>query len=86
MIGQKTRDDLEVAREIRNAFAHGIRPLDFDNQNIKDLVAGMNAMRDLGSLPVTKDEFVEVIHTLMTFLTSRMHDPPLSIDGINHLD
>jgi hypothetical protein len=86
LIGAKTRDDLEVVREIRNAFAHGIRPLDFDNPSIVGLVAGMNTMRDLGSLAVTKDEFVEVIHMLMTFLTSRMHNPPFHIDGINHLD
>jgi hypothetical protein len=73
-------------RELRNAFAHGIRPLNFDNPEIDKLVASMNAMRDLGNLKVTQDEFIEAIHMLMTFLTSRMHDPPLKIDGIDHLD
>lgn len=86
MIGAKTRDDLEVVRELRNAFAHGIRPLNFSNPEIEKLVARMNAMRDLDSLAVSKDEFIEAIYMLMTHLTSRMHDPPLKIDGIDHLD
>src|SRR5882757_8440593 len=40
VIGPMTRADLDTMRGIRNAFAHGIRKLHFDNGAIKDMIDG----------------------------------------------
>jgi DNA-binding MltR family transcriptional regulator len=39
LIGPKTRHDLDLIREIRNAFAHSRRPLRFSDKAIKDACA-----------------------------------------------
>lgn len=87
IIGPKTRSDLERTREIRNAFAHTIRDLAFDNASLKNMVESLNALKDVTQTGFpTKIKFVQSCRKLMLHLVGKMHKPHLHVAGIEHLD
>jgi DNA-binding MltR family transcriptional regulator len=43
--GRKTRHDLDVVREIRNAFAHAQKVITFENQEIANLCSGFHCLQ-----------------------------------------
>lgn len=87
VIGPKSRHDLEVLRELRNAAAHTTRMLSFEMLEIIDLVASLHALKDVTApSPTIQISFVQATRLLMLHLVAKMHSPPLKVGGIDHLD
>jgi hypothetical protein len=87
IIGKNSRHDLETIKEVRNAFAHGIHVLKFDDPEIAPMVKGLHGLKDITGGPYSpKINYTQVVRLLMLVLTAKMKRPPLKIKGIDHLD
>jgi Mannitol repressor len=67
IIGPKTRHDLNLLREIRNAFAHAMRTITFDTQEVADMLKTFNALKEPHN-PSLKNQMKFVIATRMVML------------------
>jgi hypothetical protein len=59
VVGPKTKHDLEVIREIRNAMAHARRQISFETPVIADLCSKLNALKGFeGDCHSGQDNFI----------------------------
>lgn len=59
LLSDEQQNDLEIARKIRNEFAHNWEGCKFEQQNIKDMVALMKPSRIEKEKPLTTKEAFE---------------------------
>ena len=93
VFGPKTRHDLNVFRDIRNAFAHARRQIDFNVPEVATFVGTFNSLNDVTDHAKlsAREQFVEVSNILMLHLVTKIGPFPsgitkLEIEGLNSLD
>jgi DNA-binding MltR family transcriptional regulator len=94
IFGPKTAHDLNIVRDIRNAFAHGLRRMNFETPEVKQLLASFYCLRDIPSYKrfSSRKLFFEVTANLSTHLhekavsSSDKRVPPKLTVFCAHLD
>lgn len=74
IIGPKTRHDLNLLREIRNAFAHAMRSITFDTKEVVDMLKNFNALKEPHNASIKNQlKFVIATRMVMLQLVCKMH-------------
>ena len=78
IFGPKTSHDLNKIREIRNAFAHGLRKMDFDTPEIKQLMTTLHCVKDIENYKglSSRELFFEITAMLSTHLDQKVISSP----------
>jgi DNA-binding MltR family transcriptional regulator len=78
IFGKKTAHDLNTLREIRNAFAHGLRKMDFETPEVKQLMFSFHCLKDIEDYKTLKpgELFFEITAMLSTHLDTKMKSSP----------
>jgi DNA-binding MltR family transcriptional regulator len=73
IFGPKTAHDLNIMREIRNAFAHVIRKINFDTPEVKELIISLHCVRGVDNYRglSSRKLFVEVTAILLSHIYSK---------------
>jgi DNA-binding MltR family transcriptional regulator len=93
IIGKKTRHDLNVIHEIRNAFAHVRRVMNFDTPEVSTLIKSLHSIKDIEnyqSLPI-REMFSGATQMMMMHLVTKIGPFPrgtagVSVVGLKELD
>lgn len=81
VIGPVTRRNLNIIREIRNAFAHGKVPITFETDEVKSLCNELRLINPLDTTdqnpenhigPTSRDRFHDVVSTAMLLLAMHL--------------
>jgi DNA-binding MltR family transcriptional regulator len=78
LIGPKTAHDMNIMREIRNAFAHGLRRMNFETAEVKQLLHSFYCLKEINLRRVRPRRlFLFVASTLSTHLNQKgLSSPP----------
>jgi DNA-binding MltR family transcriptional regulator len=70
LFGPKTAHDLNSIREIRNAFAHGLRKMNFETPEVRQLVGSLHVINDVANHKRLRPRklFFEAVAMLSTHL------------------
>jgi DNA-binding MltR family transcriptional regulator len=95
IFGPRTAHDLNLMREIRNAFAHGLRKMNFETREVKQLILSFHCLKDIENYKslTTRKLFFEITRMLSTHLSEKglsspaTHAPPKKLPVFaNYLD
>jgi len=92
IFGRKTAHDLNIMREIRNAFAHGIRKMNFNTPEVKELLMSLHCLADIENYRSLSSRklFLEVTAMLLTHIAVKREKAtrprPLTEPFCPHLD
>jgi DNA-binding MltR family transcriptional regulator len=87
LIGAKTAHDLNVLREVRNAFAHGLRKMNFKTREVRDLLLSCHCVKDVPHYKKLSSRklFFEVVSIISTHIgvkqTSSPAKAPIKLQG-----
>jgi DNA-binding MltR family transcriptional regulator len=75
IIGPKTSHDLNLMREIRNAFAHSLRKMSFETPSVRQLLHSMHVVKDIPKQKQRRARtlFFEVTAMILTHLHQKGH-------------
>jgi DNA-binding MltR family transcriptional regulator len=94
IFGPKTAHDLNIMREIRNAFAHGLRKMNFETREVKQLLMSLYCIRDIENFRRLSPRklFFEATAMLSTHLDQKAVSSPIKREPLkltvfcSHLD
>jgi DNA-binding MltR family transcriptional regulator len=73
LFGPKTAHDLNLMREIRNAFAHGLRKMSFETPEVRQLVGSLYVIHDVANYGRLRPRklFFEAVAMLSTHIDQK---------------
>jgi DNA-binding MltR family transcriptional regulator len=72
--GRKTSHDLNILRDIRNVFAHGLRKMDFETPEVKELISSLHCIKDIEKYDIlsSREAFFEITAVLLSHLSLKV--------------
>lgn len=72
LFGPRTAHDLNLIREIRNAFAHGLRKMNFETPEIRQLVGSLHVINDVANHKRLRPR--KLFFEAVAMLSTHLHD------------
>jgi DNA-binding MltR family transcriptional regulator len=72
LFGPKTAHDLNLMREIRNAFAHGLRKMNFETPEVRQLVGSLHVINDIANHKKLRPR--KLFFEAVAMISTHLHD------------